>query len=239
MKLHFLLPPLKGEIQRRSRKIGFAFLRAIAMGKSFFGVFFRLIVVSFVLIGAFVSYVWFLIGSYEVCENPSDAPEYEWALLLGSIKYLKNGNENLYYKSRVETVAELYRLGRVKKIIVSGDNSREDYNEPETMKCDLVSLGVPESAIFSDYAGFRTLDSVRRAKNIFNCEKLLVISQKWHCKRTLFLCEANAMEGSGACAAKPNVKFSYRLRNNSRELLAWVKAWIDVKVLGRKAKFEK
>lgn len=134
------------------------------MGKKFFRYAIRLIVVSFVLIGAFVSYVCLLIDSYEVCENPKDASEYEWALLLGSIKYLKNGNENLYYKSRIETAAELYRLGKVKKIIASGDNSREDYNEPETMKCDLVALGVPESAIFADYAGFRTLDSVRRAK---------------------------------------------------------------------------
>lgn len=209
------------------------------MGKKFFRYAIRLIVVSFVLIGVFASYVWLLIDSYEVCENPKDASEYEWALLLGSIKYLKNGDENLYYKSRVETAAELYRLGKVKKIIASGDNSREDYNEPETMKCDLVALGVPESAIFADYAGFRTLDSVRRAKNIFNCEKLLVVSQKLHCKRALFLYEANAMQGSAACAANPNAKFSYRLRNNSRELLAWVKAWLDVKILGRKAKFEK
>lgn len=209
------------------------------MGKKFFRYAIRLIVVSFVLIGVFASYVWLLIDSYEVCENPKDAFEYEWALLLGSIKYLKNGDENLYYKSRIETAAELYRLGKVKKIIASGDNSREDYNEPETMKCDLVALGVPESAIFADYAGFRTLDSVRRAKNIFNCEKLLVVSQKLHCKRALFLCEANAMQGSVACAANPNAKFSYRLRNNSRELLAWVKAWLDVKIFGRKAKFEK
>ena len=209
------------------------------MGKKFFRYAIRLIVVSFVLIGVFASYVWLLIDSYEVCENPKDASEYEWALLLGSIKYLKNCDENLYYKSRIETAAELYRLGKVKKIIASGDNSREDYNEPETMKCDLVALGVPESAIFADYAGFRTLDSVRRAKNIFNCEKLLVVSQKLHCKRALFLCEANAMQGSAARAANPNAKFSYRLRNNSRELLAWVKAWLDVKILGRKAKFEK
>lgn len=209
------------------------------MGKKFFRYAIRLIVVSFVLIGVFASYVWLLIDSYEVCENPKDASEYEWALLLGSIKYLKNGDENLYYKSRIETAAELYRLGKVKKIIASGDNSREDYNEPETMKCDLVALGVPESAIFADYVGFRTLDSVRRAKNIFNCEKLLVVSQKLHCKRALFLCEANAMQGSAACTANPNAKFSYRLRNNSRELLAWVKAWLDVKIFGRKAKFEK
>lgn len=209
------------------------------MGKKFFRYAIRLIVVSFVLIGVFASYVWLLIDSYEVCENPKDASEYEWALLLGSIKYLKNGDENLYYKSRIETAAELYRLGKVKKIIASGDNSREDYNEPETMKCDLVALGVPESAIFADYAGFRTLDSVRRAKNIFNCEKLLVVSQKLHCKRALFLCEANAMQGSTACAANPNAKFSYRLRNNFRELLAWGKAWLDVKIFGRKAKFEK
>ena len=209
------------------------------MGKKFFRYAIRLIVVSFVLIGVFASYVWLLIDSYEVCANPKDASEYEWALLLGSIKYLKNGDENLYYKSRIETAAELYRLGKVKKIIASGGNSREDYNEPETMKCDLVALGVPESAIFADYAGFRTLDSARRAKNIFNCEKLLVVSQKLHCKRALFLCEANAMQGSAACAANPNAKFSYRLRNNSRELLAWVKAWLDVKIFGRKAKFEK
>lgn len=209
------------------------------IGKSLFRYIFRLIVVLMLLIGVFISYIWILIGSYEAYENPQDVSEYEWALLLGSIKYLKNGDENLYYKSRIETAAELYRLGKVKKIIASGDNSREDYNEPETMKCDLVALGVPESAIFADYAGFRTLDSVRRAKNIFNCEKLLVISQKWHCKRALFLCEKNGMKGSSGCVAKSDTRFLYRLRNNFRELLAWVKAWIDVNLIAKKAKFEK
>ncbi|MBR4597198.1 MAG: YdcF family protein [Opitutales bacterium] len=194
--------------------------------------------VAFLLLAVFAACVWFKIGSYEVYERPQDAPEMEYALVLGSIKYLKNGSENLYYKTRIETAAELYRLGKAKKIIASGDNSRADYDEPTQMKADLAALGVPESAIFADYAGLRTLDSIRRAKNLFACEKFIVVSQPLHCKRALFLCEANGMPNCAAAAAVPNVKFSYKLRNNSREMLAWIKAWLDVNILKKKAKFE-
>ena len=186
----------------------------------------------------FAGFVFCKIGSCEVCENPQDAPEMEYALLLGSIKYLKNGQINMYYQSRIETAAQLYRLGKVKKIIASGDNSRKDYDEPTQMKADLVALGVKEEDVLPDYAGFRTLDSVRRAKNLFGCGSVLVVSQKWHCKRALFLCKASGMKGCAACAAALNVKFSYKLRNNSRELLAWIKAWIDVNLLCKKARFE-
>ena len=91
------------------------------------------------------------------------------ALLLGTCKYLRNG-ENPFYWNRVHAAADLYFSGKIKAILVSGDNSRVDYNEPQMMKEDLLALGVPEQAITLDYAGFSTLDSVVRAKKILCCK---------------------------------------------------------------------
>ena len=200
--------------------------------------FFIVLSAAFLIFAVFAACVWIKIGSYEVFESPQDAPEIECALVLGSIKYLKNGGVNLYYKSRIETAAQLYRLGKVKKIIASGDNSRKDYDEPTQMKADLVALGVKEEDVLLDYAGFRTLDSIRRARNVFKCGRVLIVSQKWHCKRALYLCDSAGMKGCAACEAKVDVKYSCALRNRSREILAWLKAWIDINLLGKKARFE-
>lgn len=99
--------------------------------------------------------------------NVEAIPYNRVGLLLGTSKYLSNGRLNHYYQNRIEATLQLFRAHKIDYIIVSGDNSRAEYDEPTDMKNDLVASGVPEERIFLDYAGFRTLDSVVRCRDIF------------------------------------------------------------------------
>src|SRR4051812_11363691 len=109
--------------------------------------------------------------------NVYDIPYNKVGLLLGTSKYLENGQINAYYLYRIEAAANLIKSGKIKYVIVSGDNSQKDYNEPAIMKADLITAGVDSSVIFLDYAGFRTFDSMVRLKEIFSQDSATVISQ--------------------------------------------------------------
>ena len=98
----------------------------------------------------------------------TEIPENEVCMVLGTSKYLSNGQINLYYKYRIDAAVALYKAGKIKYIVVSGDNSRKTYDEPTQMKADLIAAGIPENVIYLDYAGFRTWDSVVRMKEIFS-----------------------------------------------------------------------
>ena len=111
-----------------------------------------------------------------VATDFNDLQYNEVGLLLGTSKYA-NGRLNLYFVHRINAAAELYRAGKVKSILVSGDNSRVSYNEPQDMKEALIAAGVNAEDIYLDYAGFSTLDSVVRASKVFNIKSLTVISQ--------------------------------------------------------------
>lgn len=110
-------------------------------------------------------------------------PNEKVGLLLGTSKTTKNGYKNWYFYHRITAAEELFKSGKIKYIIVSGDNSQKNYNEPEDMKQELISRGIPAERIYEDFAGFRTLDSVVRAKEIFGQESFIVISQKFHNER--------------------------------------------------------
>ena len=116
-------------------------------------------------------------------------PHRNVGLLLGTSKYTIFGRDNEYYQRRIEAAYELYAKGKIDTILISGDNSKKDYNEPETMMADLVALGVPKDRFVLDYAGFRTLDSVVRAKNVFGRDSVTIISQEFHNVRALYLAE--------------------------------------------------
>ncbi len=193
-----------------------------------------------VIVSLLIAWILFTVSSYNVCEaeNFQTLPKREYALVLGTGKYLKNGGMNLYYLGRIEAAVQLYKAGVVKKLILSGDNSKADYNEPEMMREDVCQRGVSANDVVLDFAGFRTLDSIRRCKNLFKCCDPIIVSQKYHAKRALYLCESNNMKNALAYEAKADVFFRYLLRNNLREFMAWVKAWVDVNITNKKAKFE-
>ncbi|KFF20612.1 vancomycin high temperature exclusion protein [Chryseobacterium sp. JM1] len=164
----------------------------------------------------------------------ADVPETKTALLLGTGKTLSNGMPNAYFYNRIQAAIDLYKSGKIKYIIVSGDNSTKDYNEPEDMQLTLMQYGIPKDKIVMDHAGFRTLDSVVRAKDIFGQNKLVIISQKFHNERAVFLAKKNGMEAFGFNAADVN-KYA-GLKTNLREYLAKAKVYWDL-LFGVQPKF--
>lgn len=153
-------------------------------------------------------------------------PYNKTALLLGTSPKLKSGNDNLYYLHRIEAAVQLYQAGKIKRIIISGDNRKHDYNEPEEMRQDLIAQAVPDSIIYLDYAGFRTLDSVVRAKKVFGQDSITIISQQFHNERAIFLAERYGIHAIGFNAE--NVSKYYGLKTTAREYLARVKVFFDI-----------
>lgn len=164
----------------------------------------------------------------------NSVPENNVGILLGTRKTLKNGNENLYYKYRIEATVELYKANKIKFIIISGDNSEKNYNEPLDMKTDLISNGIPDSAIYLDFAGFRTFDSKIRARDVFGQSKFTIISQEFHNQRAVYLARCEKIEAV-AYNAK-NVEKFYGLKTQIREYFARLKLFIDL-VTNKKPKF--
>lgn len=169
-----------------------------------------------------------------VSYNIKDVPETKTALLLGTGKTLSNGMPNAYFYNRIKAATDLYKSGKIQYVIVSGDNSSKDYNEPEDMQFALVQQGVPQDRIILDHAGFRTLDSVVRAKDIFGQTKIVIISQKFHNERAVFLAQKNGIQAFGYNAEDVN-KYA-GLKTNLREYLAKAKAYWDL-ILGVQPKF--
>ena len=153
-------------------------------------------------------------------------PTCEVGLLLGTNPYLKNGQPNKYFLYRIEAAVQLYEAGKIEYILVSGDNHRNDYNEPEEMKRALINKGIPEERIVLDYAGFRTLDSVVRAKEVFGYDTFIVISQRFHNERALFLAKHHGIQAIGFDAQDVTAYYGFKTR--VREYLARTKLFVDL-----------
>lgn len=160
-----------------------------------------------------------------VTSDIGNLPNEKVGLLLGTSKNLDDGGPNPYFTYRIEAAAKLFHSGRVKNIITSGDNSRENYNEPEDMKNALIKLGVPADKIYEDFAGFRTLDSVVRAKEIFGQNSFIVISQRFHNERAVYLAHRNGIQAYGYNAKDVDKEAGFK--TNAREKLARVKVFWD------------
>ncbi len=121
-------------------------------------------------------------------------PHNHCGVVLGTSKYQTNGKKNLYYSNRIKAAVELYNRNKIDYIIVSGDNRNRNYNEPITMYNDLVLAGIPGAKIILDYAGFRTLDSVVRGKEVFGQNKFTIISQSFHNQRATYIAHKKGIE---------------------------------------------
>jgi SanA protein len=163
-------------------------------------------------------------------------PEKRAALVLGCSKYLGNGHLNYFYKYRIEATVKLFKAGKVKAIVVSGDNGNKNYDEPTQMHDDLVKAGIPSQYIQLDYAGFRTLDSLVRAEVIFDLEDYIVVSQRFHLERAIYIAHAKEQKVLGF-VAKDFSNTIWVKRMGRRELLARVKAVLDVNIFGVEPKF--
>jgi len=171
-----------------------------------------------------------------VYSDVSKIPAKRAALVLGCSKYLGTGHLNYFYKYRIEAAAKLFKAGKVKAIVVSGDNGSKSYDEPTQMQEDLVKAGVPAQYIQLDYAGFRTLDSIVRAEAIFDLEDYIVVTQRFHLERAIYLAHEKEQKVLGF-VAKDFANTIWAKRMGRRELLARVKAVLDVNVFGVEPKF--
>jgi SanA protein len=162
-----------------------------------------------------------------------DIPKNKVGLILGTSKYSKHG-QNLFYSKRVQAAYDLWKAGRIEYLLISGDNATVNYNEPKTFRADLIKKGIPSNRIVLDFAGFRTLDSVVRSKEVFQEEKITIISQQFHNERAIFIADFKGVEAIGFNAG--NVGGDGGLAVKLRERLARMKMMLDL-LLGKEPKF--
>lgn len=159
-------------------------------------------------------------------DNVHDVPHHKVGMVLGTVKFISNGHVNKYYTHRIAATVELYQAGKIDYVLISGDNCRKGYDEPTAMKEDLLLAGIPEDRLVLDYAGFRTLDSVVRCKAVFGQSKVLIISQKFHNERVLYI--ASHKDVSAVAFNAQGVSRRYGIRVQIREYLARVKMMLDL-----------
>jgi vancomycin permeability regulator SanA len=158
-----------------------------------------------------------------------DVPVERLAIVFGA-GLRRDGTPTAILRDRVQTAADLYFSGKVEKILMSGDNRFEYYNEPGSMRQFALSLGVPDSAIALDFAGRRTYDTCYRARAIFGVHEAILVTQKFHMPRALFLCNALGVKAYGVEANNNRYRRISLMIWNFREQIATIGAFIDVYV---------
>jgi SanA protein len=172
--------------------------------------------------------------NYKIYTNTKEIPAKKAALVLGTSKYISKGKENYYYTYRIKAAVQLWKAKKVKAIVISGDKS-EYYDEVTTMYKDLIKAGVPSRYITRDFAGFRTFDSIVRAKEIFDLDDYIIISQEFHLDRALYIAKEKGQKAIGF-AAKEIKGTSSHQKMQERESLAMLKAYLDINFLDTKPK---
>lgn len=166
---------------------------------------------------------WLYVAAGDRLRTAADAPRTDVAVVFGA--GLWDGEPSPYLAHRLDAAARLYREGRIKVVLVTGDNSREDYDEPDAMRAYLVRHGVPAARIVTDYAGFDTWDSCVRAKKIFGVDHAVLVSQGFHIRRAVALCEAAGIDSYGVGVEEGhNATWYY---GGTREMFAAGKAVLD------------
>lgn len=207
---------------RRSRKLQVSLVKQMIKG-GFWAVFSVVVLVllcNWIVVDTTRSKVFFDINTL---------PSNDVGLVLGTSKYVARGKENLFFRYRMEASARLFKEGKVKYLILSGNKEAETYDEPKAMKQALTKLGVPEDAMLLDTAGYRTYDSVIRCREVYGQERVTVISQNFHNARALYLADHEGLNAVGFAAQ--DVPNGYSIKTLIREYLARPKAMLDVYVL--------
>lgn len=165
----------------------------------------------------------------------ADVPARDIGLVLGANRVMRDGRPNQHFVYRMDAAAALYHAGKVRHLLVSGDNGRRDYDEPAMMKEALVARGVPAVAITCDYAGFRTLDSVIRARQVFGLEACTIVTQRYHNTRALEVARATGLDAVGFCTR--DVEIRHSVRTEIREIASRTLAVLDLYVWHRQPRF--
>ncbi|MBA4121436.1 MAG: YdcF family protein [Acidobacteria bacterium] len=162
-----------------------------------------------------------------ITEIPTENPP-RIAIVFGA-RVWENGEPSHALYDRVITAVELYRAGRVKKILMSGDNRNENYDEPTAMRATAVKLGVPASDVALDFAGRRTYDTCFRAKEIFEVQKAIVVTQEFHQARAIYLCNNLGVDSIGITANRR--RYEGESYWAFREFFSRAGAWFEINFL--------
>ena len=184
------------------------------------------------VIGAFILFcnLWVVLSTNSrVYDSIDEVKSNSIGLVLGTAKKVAPTSPNPHFEHRMAAATELFLEGKIKHLLVSGDGGSKYYNEPRDMTAKLVSLKVPEKAISSDNSGYRTLDSIIRAKKIYGLEDVTIISDGFHVNRALFV--ARKMGLNAIAFSSQPVKLKYSLNTRLREYLARVLVVLDLYVL--------
>lgn len=186
---------------------------------------------SFILLSGLALFLLDQWVGYSVRQNIysdiNQLPYRPYAVLLGTSKYTSKNNLNQFYQHRLQTAKGLFDAKKIDYILLSGDNRTLQYNEPRMMKRDLIKMGIDPQFLFSDYAGFRTLDSIIRAKEVFHAEPMTIISQRFHCERALFIAQYHKINAICFAADDPQIYTLTRLRETlARFLMIW-ELWLE------------
>jgi SanA protein len=174
-----------------------------------------------------LSNIWVVSSTrHRILTDVKDLPDSSVALVLGTSHRLANGHPNPYFEERILNATSLFKEGKAIHFLLSGDNRTKYYNEPEEMKKALVKAGVPAESITLDYAGLRTLDSIVRSREIFGQNRIIIVTQPFHCYRALFISRYYKIEAFALWPAKVLTP-----RVNPREWFARTKAVLDLYVL--------
>ncbi|MFF2650481.1 vancomycin high temperature exclusion protein [Streptomyces sp. NPDC058045] len=166
---------------------------------------------------------WLFLTTDDRLRTPADVPRTDVAVVFGA--GLWDGEPSPYLAHRLDAAARLYQAGRIKVVLVTGDNSRASYDEPDAMRAYLTRHGIPGSRIVSDYAGFDTWDSCARAHRIFGVDRAVLISQSFHIRRAVALCRSAGIRPYGVgVSERHDVTWYY---GATREVFAAGKAALD------------
>ncbi len=165
-------------------------------------------------------------AKHKMYQDVDKTPARPVALLLGTSPIGRSGNPNQFFLRRIDATVKLYQKGKFNRLIISGANRPEEFNEPEEMKAALVKRGVPDSIMELDGEGFRTINSIVRAKDVYGADSILIISQEFHNERALFLAKHKGIEAVAFNAATSSSR-RWRIQMRMREYLARVKAVLE------------
>lgn len=167
-------------------------------------------------------------GRHRVYSDVGWIPPRNVGLVLGCAR-------NIYFHYRIDAATALYKARKINYILVSGDNHKATYDETTAMKTALIKRGIPADRIICDYAGFSTIDSIIRAREVFGQNRITIISQEFHVRRALFIAKRQQLDAIGYCAL--DVETSIGASTQLREAFARVKTVLDLYLLHRQPRF--
>jgi SanA protein len=199
-----------------------------------------LLVLLPVLIGCWI-FIWWSNAKVEdtagkyIYDDLNAIPMHKVGLVLGTSRFLTTGAPNPYFSYRIQAAKSLYFSGKIRYLLLSGDNRFFSYNEPREMRRELIRMGIPDSVIVLDFAGFRTFDSVIRGNKVFRLKKFVIVSQEFHNLRAVYIARHFGIEAIGFNAQDPPEDFTLKVR--LREYLARAKMMLDLYVFHQEPYF--